>query len=90
LITHDYKHPILHGKMQTNNKMLFLTVMGLGSKIRVINFLALKESHGGQVKSADEICGSRNESHKMKTIERVKLEGKKCSNGAHSLFYTVP
>lgn len=44
--------------------MLFLTVMGLGSKIRVINFRALKESHGGQVNSAAEICGSRNESDK--------------------------
>jgi hypothetical protein len=48
--------------------------MGLGSKIRVINFLALKESHGGQVKSADEICRKRNESHKMKRNERLKLE----------------
>jgi hypothetical protein len=48
--------------------------MGLGSKIRVINFLALKESHGGQVKSADEICRPRNKSHEMKTNERFKSE----------------
>lgn len=52
--------------------MLLLTVMGLGSKIRAINFLALKESHGGQVNSAAEICGSRNGSNKRKTMGRKK------------------
>ena len=35
--------------------MFLLTVVGSGSKIRVINFLAVKESHGGQVNSAAEI-----------------------------------
>lgn len=33
-----------------------LTVIGLGSKILVINFMAPNESQGGQVNSAAEIC----------------------------------
>lgn len=32
-----------------------LTVMGFGSNIRVINFMAGNETHGGQVNSAAEI-----------------------------------
>lgn len=36
------------------------TVTGLGSKILLINFLALEENHGGQVKSALNICSHRN------------------------------
>jgi len=48
---------------------LQLTVMGLGFKILVINFLALKESQGGQVNSAAEIWKPRNENNKHKNIQ---------------------
>lgn len=33
-----------------------LTVIGFGSKIRVISFMAPSESHGGQLNSPAEIC----------------------------------
>ena len=33
-----------------------LTVNGLGSRILLINFFALEENHGGQLKSALNIC----------------------------------
>lgn len=33
-----------------------LTVIGFGSKIRVMSFMAPSESHGGQLNSPDEIC----------------------------------
>ena len=52
-------------------KAMELTVMGLGSKIRVINFLILKDIQGGQVNSATEICILR---QKIKMQTRNNME----------------
>lgn len=52
-------------------KIIVLTVMGFGSKIRVINILALKESHGGQVNSAKEIWISDKRNDETEMIEKT-------------------
>jgi len=45
----------------------------LGFKILVINFLALKESQGGQVNSAADICKPRNENNKHNIQDNNKV-----------------
>ena len=41
---------------ENDTDIVLLTVIGLGSRIRVINFIAPNDSQGGQVNSAAEIC----------------------------------
>lgn len=44
-----------------------LTVIGFGSKMRVINFIAPKDIQGGHVNSAAEICIDRDRHHETKS-----------------------
>lgn len=54
-----------------------LTFTGLGSRIRVINFMAPKESQGGHVNSAEDIWTYYTENGE--TTQEIKVTGKLCS-----------